>query len=193
MPLDRDEILLTNLKESLAVYQSALLWSMTAAAAFFLLSLRLGDPTIFQVPVLYGQLAAPAAWAIALALFLLLGGYASSAIRTAESVLEDLGPNDRIRAAILSSPSLATTPNAFYRVGTVLFCPITVLVSFAVELQREWSAPTSNVTIGSWVGLLLFILLVFAPYFSIVQHVWRPFGTRRAEPPASASSPPAAQ
>ena len=60
MALDRDAILVDNLRGALDLYQRSLVWSMTAAAAFFVLTLSLGDPTFASVSVLYVQLSGPA-------------------------------------------------------------------------------------------------------------------------------------
>lgn len=183
MPLERDAILLDNLKGTLALYQRAVLWSMTAAAVFFLLSLRLGDPNRPPIQVLYGEISVPAAWGIALVLFFLLGGFALSMIRRAETVLAELSPSGAIRGAIQSLPSLATIPNAFYRVGVVLFCPLAVFAAMALELRREWvGRSVGDVLSNSLGGLLMFAALVLALYLSIVRHVWRPFGSPPGEP-----------
>ena len=172
------------------MYQRAVVWSMTASAAFFLLALRLGNPNLPPITVLYGELSVPAAWAIALVLFFLLGGYALSAIRRAEALLLALNPGTDLREAILLSASLATTANRLYRVGTVLFCPLAVFLAFAIGLRRELAGQSLGETPWLWVGLLVLCVLVLSLYVSIVVHVWRPFGSRSNEPlqpPSSAS------
>src|SRR5688572_14598739 len=136
MALDRDEILVANLRSSLDLYQRSLVWAMTAAAAFFVLTFSLGDPSS-RVSVLYGTVSGPAAWFIALALFFVLGVLAGSALRNAEAVIAEMHVDDKVLAAALLHPSLATTANGFIRVGTVVFCPIIVWIAFGWELYRE--------------------------------------------------------
>jgi hypothetical protein len=183
MPLERDAILLDNLKGTLALYQRAVLWSMTASAVFFLLSLRLRNPNRAPIQVLYGELSVEAAWALALALFFLLGGFALSMLGRAEALLAELNPPITVRRAILSVPSLATIPNAFYRVGVVLFCPLAVFAAMAIELHREWVGRSfGDIVSNALGGLLMFAVLVLALYLSIARHVWRPFGSSSGEP-----------
>lgn len=94
MSLDRDAILLDNLRASLDLYQRSLVWAMTAAAAFFVLTLSLGD-----------------------------------------------------------------------------------LIAFAIELQRE-AASSAPRSAAWWLGLLMFVVLVAAPYAAIAGRVWYRLGSR---------------
>jgi hypothetical protein len=177
MSLDRDAILLDNLRASLDLYQRSLVWAMTAAAAFFVLTLSLGDSNLPSISVLYGQLSGPAAWFVALGLFFVLGILAGSALRNAEAVLGELHvPREVVDAALLY-PSLATSRNGPVRVGTVIFPPITVLIAFAIELQRE-AASSAPRTAAWWLGLLMFVVLVAAPYAAIAGRVWHHLGSR---------------
>jgi hypothetical protein len=87
MAIDRDAVLVDNLRASLDLYQRSLVWAMTASAAFFVLTLGLGDPARPTISVLYGELSGLVAWLIALALFFVLGILAGWALRNAEAVL----------------------------------------------------------------------------------------------------------
>src|SRR5262245_61026979 len=134
MALERDKILLDNLREALKVYQLAVWWSISVSAAFFLVSLRLGDPDRPPLKFPFGDLSVSVAWFVALALFFVFGGYALNAINRATALLGILKPPEDVREAIALIPSLATNPNGFYRVGTVLICPAIFLLAFGIEL-----------------------------------------------------------
>jgi hypothetical protein len=177
MALDKDEILVDNLRESLNFYQRSLVWAMTASAAFYVLTLS----PLQSISVLYGQLSGTAASLIALGLFFVLGILAGSALRNAEAVLSEMQVDSRIRDATLLYPSLATNTNGFIRIGTVLFCPITVWIAFGVELRRE-SATAGPRDVWWWSGLAWFFLLTAVPYADIASRLWHKIGSRRAEP-----------
>lgn len=190
MALERNTILADNLRESLNLYQRSLVWAMTASAAFFVLSVTLGDPVVPSVPVLYGKLSGPSAWFIALGLFFVLGILSGSALSNAELVLSELqrptagspGPplEPDVLNAILLYPSLATNANGWIRVGTVMFSPIIVLIAFGLELRRE-SASTS-VDVFSWLRLIGLVALIAAPYLNTARRLWRPIGSRSDKP-----------
>lgn len=175
MALDHDVILVENFRESLDLYQRSLVWAMTASSAFFVLTLSLGDSRFPSVSVLYGQLSGPAAWFVALGLFFVLGILAGSALQSAEAALARLKVESKMTAAVLLYPSLATNSNGFVRVGTVLFSPIVVLIAFGLELWREWDG-TIERDVWWWFGLLLFVVLIAAPYVGIASRVWRQLG-----------------
>ena len=182
MALERDSILVENLRESLNLYQRSLVWAMTASAAFFVLTLTLGDSTVPPVSVLYGRLSGPAAWFIALGLFFVLGILAGSALRNAQAVLAKLRLDQDMTQAVLLYPSLATNPTGFVRIGTVVFPPLTVLIAFAIQLRREFDG-TFERGIEWWLGLVLFVVFTAAPYLDIAVRVWHQLGSRSDKPP----------
>lgn len=179
MPVEREAILIDNIRGCLDLYQRSIVWAITASLVFFLLSLRLGNTAQPPVQILYAELSLPAAWFVALALFFLLGGFALSAIRRAELNLSKLNIPSEVQEAVLLYPSLATSLNSLFRVGSVLLCPLIVFVAFAIELHREWGGQVGKVMENSrWVGLLTFCLIILGIYGTIVSYVWRPFGSR---------------
>ena len=182
MALDPDVILVENFRESLNLYQRSLVWAMTASAAFFVLTLSLGDPKLPSVSVLYGQLSGPAAWFVALGLFFVLGILAGSALRSAEASLAKLDVKSDVIAAVLLYPSLATNTNGFVRIGTVMFSPIAVLIAFGLELRRE-SAGALERDVSWWLGLAMFVVLIAAPYLGIASRVWHQLGARSSKTP----------
>jgi hypothetical protein len=150
---------------------------MTASSAFFLVSSHQRDAVPPTVHLLGTEVSLVAAYSIALLLFLLLGGFALSVLNAAGQNLRELNPSGEIRAAVLRYPSLATSDNALFRVGTVLFCPIAVLSAVFIDVYRDWGKLMAAKDIGhpliGWAGLLLVILVV---YGRIANRVWRPFG-----------------
>ena len=96
MPLERETILVDNLLACLNLYQRSLVWALTASLAFFLLTLRLRDPSQPHVPLLSIEIHLATAWCLALALFLVFGGFALSALHRAEAILPQLNPPPRI-------------------------------------------------------------------------------------------------
>ena len=187
MALDRDEILVANLRASLDLYQRSLVWAMTASAAFFVLTFRLGDPAS-TVSVLYGELSGPAAWFIALALFFVLGVLAGSALQNADAVVAEMRVDEKVLTAALLYPSLATSANGFIRVGTVVFCPVVVWIAFGWELYRE-SATSLQRDMEFWLGVGLFGIVTAAPYAVIVTQVWQQVGSRARQPLEPAKAP----
>lgn len=181
MALDHDVILVENFRQSLDLYQRSLVWAMTAAAAFFVLTLSLGDSKLPSVSILYGQLSGPVAWFVALGLFFVLGILAGSALRSAEAALARLDVKVKMIAAILLYPSLATNTNGFVRIGTVMFAPIAVLIGFGLELRRE-SVGAVERDASWWLALMLFVVLIAAPYVVIATRIWHPLGSPRNKP-----------
>ena len=181
MAIERDMILIDNLRESLNLYQRSLIWAMTAAAAFFILSVNLGNPTMPSVPILYGELSRPVAWIVALGLSIVLGILAGSALGNAKANLSRVskleGVGQDVLDDILLYPSLATNSNGWVRVGTVLFSPVTVLIGFGLQISREWTGGAHRDP-SWWVGLALFVVLIAAPYVVIASQVWQRVGSR---------------
>ena len=87
MPLEREKILVDNLLACFNLYQNSIVWAMTASFAFFLLTLRLRAPSQPKVSLLYTEINLTTAWLIALALFLVFGGVALTALHRAEVIL----------------------------------------------------------------------------------------------------------
>src|SRR5262245_58397478 len=146
MPLEREKILVDNLLACFNLYQRSIVWAMTASFVFFLLTLRLrGDPATdydyhpqqSKVALLYTEINLPIAWLIALALFIVFGGLALTALHRAEAILTKLNPPPELREAILLYPSLATNQNMLVRVGSVLLCPIAVVTGRSEEHTSE--------------------------------------------------------
>jgi hypothetical protein len=187
MALDRDAILVENLRSSLDLYQRSLVWAMTASAAFFVLTFSLSDPSS-SVTVLYGTLSGPAAWYIALALFFVLGVLAGSALRNAEAVIAAMRVDHEVLRAALLYPSLATSGNGFIRIGTVVFCPLVVWIGFGWELYLE-AATSARRGVEFWMGLAFFGLITAGPYAAIVTQVWHQVGSRPRRPLYPAKEP----
>jgi hypothetical protein len=174
MALERDKILADNLRESLNLYQRSLVWAMTAAAAFFIITFSLRNPTAPSVSILYGELSRPAAWMLAFALSIVLGVLAGSALGNAKATLSRLstveGVNQDALDDILLYPSLATNANGWVRFGTILFSPVTVLIGFSVELNREL-ASGARMESETGLGIAFLIIIIAAPYISIAVQV----------------------
>ncbi len=169
MPIERDAILLDNIKEALALYQRSLVWGTTAALSGLLIAIRLREPAPEPIPVLSGALSAPLAWAIAQALYVVFGALALSAIRRYKAALAALRPTPDILEAIRLYPSLATLPGRFFRLGSVLVPLLATGGSWAVELLREHSKSTSSADDGPfWIGLLVTTLVLVSPYLAIL-------------------------
>jgi len=105
MALERDAILIENLRESLSLYQRSLVWAMTAGAAFFILSFSLADPKMPSIPVLYGELSRPVAWYVAFGLFFVLGILAGSALQNVEVTLSKM-KEPKIDQSVLATEAL---------------------------------------------------------------------------------------
>jgi hypothetical protein len=174
MALERDEILADNLRESLNLYQRSLVWAMTAAAAFFIFSLSLGNPMMPSVPILYGELSRPIAWMIALGLSFVLGILAGSALGNANATLSRLSTLEGVKQDVLDDillyPSLATNTNSLVRFGTILFSPVMVLIGFSLEISREWAGGAHR-NPSWWLGLAIFVVIIAAPYVGIATQV----------------------
>ena len=173
MPLEREKILVDNLIACFSLYHNSLVWAMTAAVVFFLLTLRLRDPSRPKVPLLYTEINLTTAWLIALALFFVFGGVAVTALHRAESILTNLNPSTELREAILLYPSLATNQNIVVRVGSVLLCPIAIVTGIVIELRHELTWKNQP-----WVGYLLFSIIIIGIYGELAWRVWQPFGSR---------------
>src|SRR5262245_523033 len=186
MALSRDEILLDNIKEALALYQRSLMWATTAALSGGLITLTLEDPNAPSVALLTGVVSAPVAWAISQALYIVFGALAYSALNRYKRALDALNPSDDIFTAIQMCPSLATLPGRFFRLGSVWMPMLVTLASWAFELHREnhgWNMPDG----GSWLGLVVLVGVLVVPYVAILTllneiRVWK------ARPPVNVSS-----
>ena len=199
MPVEREAILIENIRGCLELYQRSIIWAMTAAAAFFLLSLRQFDSVQPTVPILYLELSSPAAYFVAFVLFILIGGFTLSAIRRAELNLSQLNLPLEMQEAVLLYPSLATSHNALFRVGTVLFSPVAVIAALGIEIYRTWEKlmAVKDIMVRATIGWALLSLVILIIYGAIVQRVWRPFaglhyqrvsGIREASPARYAES-----
>jgi len=174
MALERDEILVGNLRESLNLYQRSLVWAMTAAAAFFIFSLSLGNATMPSVPILYGEVSRPVAWMLAMGLSFVLGLLAGSALVNAKATLSRLSKLEGVKPDVLDDillyPSLATNAYKWIRIGTALFPPVVILIGFGLQVSREWSRVAHNNPIW-WLSLALFVMIIGAPYVVIAIQV----------------------
>jgi len=172
MPLERDKILVDNLLACFSLYQNSIVWAMRASFAFFLLTLRLRDPSQSKVPLFYTERNLTTAWLIALALFFVFGALALTALHRAEAILTKLNPSTELREAILLYPSLATNQSILVRVGSVLLCPIAIVTSIVIELRYEFTWKNQP-----WVGYLLFSIIIIGVYGELARQVWQPFGS----------------
>jgi hypothetical protein len=180
--LDRDQILVENLRASLDLYQRSLVWAMTATAAFCVFTFNLFAPNPPTVSVAYGQVSAPAAWAVALALYFVLGILAASALRHAQIVVSSARLDPEVLEAALLYPSLATSANDFIRIGTVVLCPIAIWIAFGLELYRESATSVAERDGWYWLSLMLFGLLAGGPYGLIAIRLRHPLGYRTRRP-----------
>ena len=177
MAISREDILLDNIKEALALYQRSLIWGTTAALSGGLLTLRLRDPSAPPVPVLTGVLSASVAWVVAQGLYILFGALAYASLKRYVLALEALAPSEEVLQAIQLYPSLATFPGRVFRLGSVLLPLIVTLVAWGFELQREnggWLLRDAS----DWIGLVLLVLLLVTPYALILNllktvRVWK--------------------
>ena len=177
MPIEPEAIQIENIRACLDLYQRSIIWAMTASAALFLLSWRQFDQVQPRVHLLYTEVNLFAAYFVALALFFLIGGFALSAIRRAELILSKLNLPDEIQRAVFFYPSLATNPNRFYRIGTVLFGPIAVLTAWGIEIYRTWGKlVAANIAMNAILGLGLAAIVILIIYGKIAKRVWHPFG-----------------
>ena len=181
MLLEREKILIDNLLACLNLYQRSLMWALTASCAFFLLTLRLRDPSQPKVPLLYTEINLAMAWCLALALFLVFGGFALSALHRAEAILTKLNPPPELREAILLYPSLATNQNILVRAGSVLLCPLAIVTGIVIELWHGFTREElswKHQPWETWGGYLILSLIIIGVYGGLARQVWQPFGSR---------------
>jgi hypothetical protein len=186
--ITRDEILLDNIKEALALYQRSLVWATTAALSGLLIAIRLRGPTPEPVQILSSSLSAPVAWIIAQGLYVVFGGLAVSAIRRYELALAALNPSEEIYQAIRLYPSLATLPGRAFRLGSVWLPLAATVASWTIELLREGSTSTYSRDVYWWLGMLLVALILLTPYLSILGSLrklrqWGSLASRSIEAP----------
>src|SRR6516162_6430724 len=105
MPIERDTVLLENIRGCLNLYQRSIIWAMTTSAAFLLLSAQQFDSEQYPVKILYSEISLFAAYLVALALFFLIGGFAVSAIGRAELNLRELDLSSEMQKVVLLYPS----------------------------------------------------------------------------------------
>src|SRR5262245_34385659 len=137
--MEREKILVDNLLACFNLYQNAIVWAMGASFAFFFLTLGLRDPSQPKVSLLYTEVSLTTAWFIALALFFVFGGFSLTALHRAEAILTKLNPSTDLREAILLYPSIATNQNPLVRVGSILLCPVAIVISIFIELWRDFN------------------------------------------------------
>ncbi len=178
MALERETILLENLRESLNFYQRSLVWGMTAAAAFFFVTLSLDNSATLTVPVVYGEVSRPAAWGIAFGLYYVLGILAASFLKNVKVILlklkevePEIAPD--VLEAVLLYPSLATNISRSVRVGSALFPPTAIMIAFALRLYVE-AGRGDGMKQETWWFLPLLMLLMALPYLYIAKRVWHP-------------------
>jgi hypothetical protein len=182
MPVEREAILIENIRACLDLYQRSIIWAMTASAALFLLSWRQFDPIQPHVQVLYTEINLVAAYFVALVFFFLTGGLAHSAIHRAELILNELrkppiSVSPEMQEAIFFYPSLATNKAGLYRIGSVLFCPVAVLTAWGIEIYRTWGKLiAANLATKAMIGLILAVVVILSIYGTLAKRVWRPFG-----------------
>ena len=173
MSLEKDEILMENLRRSLDFYQQAIVWSMTASSACLLLSLRLRNPNSAPIEVLYGVVSVSFGWAVAFTATVVSGVVAWSAIENVARILGRMSVAEDLRQAILTYPSFATNPNKGVRFGTALLPPILALVASVIELINEshlpGGQPLLHRSVSQWIGCITLFLLPFGPYEGIIR------------------------
>ena len=181
MSLEKDEILLENLRRSLDSYQQWIVWSMTAGATCILISLTLRNPKSPPIQVLHGEVNASLGWVIAFASTFALGILAATATGNVERILARMSVDDDIRATILLYPSFATNSSKLVQIVTALFPPFLMFAAFEIELVNEYHRggrrPVPS-TVEDWLTNLLIFLLVLSPYATIVGRLWRDFVPR---------------
>ena len=166
MTLSREEILLDNIKEALALYQRSLVWATTAALSGGLITLRLREPNPEPIPILFGALSAPVAWFLAQVIYLVFGALAYGALERYRRALDHLNPSKEIFDAIQLFPSLATLHGRFFRLGSVLLPLVVTYASWIVEIIREGPQPlNADVVFG---GIFVAAILL-APYAAILS------------------------
>ena len=172
------ELHAANLRECLRSYQRAIIWSLTAAFMFLLLSLSLGEKKM--VPLLWGEVSSPVAWFLAMLAFFLFGGYANSCLNRGTKILKQVG--DGHRKVLILYPSLATSDSVILRLGSVVTSLVLFVVGFALQLKREWGGLQPPNDINVWSGLALFMLAIWAIYGFLIYRLRRPYGSDTLNP-----------
>ena len=173
------KILAEGFREWLRLYERSIVWAVAASISFLLISRGQTNEKPISFPGIVGDISGSEAGIVAFVLFFILGGFALSAARRANVTLLQLDgmsmPIETLKA-LRSFPSLATHPNALFRVGIVLLPPLFLLASFILELRGEWK--TGQWTEHPWGGFAMIWFLITALYGSIVRIVWRPLGMK---------------
>jgi hypothetical protein len=180
MPLERDKMLVDNLLACLNLYHTSLVWALTAAVAFFLLTLRLRAPSPSTVPPLSTTPNPPTAWLIALAFCVVWGGVALMALHRAEAILLKLHLSSEVREAVLLYPSLATNQSLVVRVGAVLLCPLAIVAGIVREVRHALTGGAwqwQHLSSALWGWSFLCALSILAVYGGIAGRMWTPFGS----------------
>jgi hypothetical protein len=176
MALNRDTILLENLRESLNFYQRSLVWGMTAAAAFVVITFSLDNPAAVSVQALYGELSRPAAWGIAFGLYYVLGFLAISYLRNVEVILLKMRTEPKIDIDVIETmllyPSLATNSSWWVRVGSALVSPLAISIAFVIRLYIESTRGPLHKDL--WWEFPIIILVIAIPYGYIAERLWKP-------------------
>jgi hypothetical protein len=179
MPLEREKILADNLLACLNLYHTSLVWALTAAVTFFLLTVRLRAPSQSTVPPLSTVIPPTTAWLIALALCLVLGGVALTALHRAEAILLKLNLSSELLEATLLYPSLATNQSLVVRVGAVLLCPLAIVAGMGMAGWHEFTKEAGywkNLSTTLWGWYFLCSLIILAVYGGIIARMWIPLG-----------------
>jgi hypothetical protein len=180
MPLEREKLLADNLLACLHLYHNSLVWALTASVVFFLLTVRLHTPSQSAVPPFSTAIHPTTAWLIALALCLVLGGLALTALHRAEAILMKLNFSSELREAILLYPSLATNQSLVVRVGSVLLCPLAIVAGMVIAVRHEFTGEAwhwQHLSSAPWGWYFLCSLIILAVYGGITGRIWRPFGS----------------
>jgi intracellular septation protein A len=180
MPLERDKILVDNLLACLNLYQTSLVWALTAAVVFFLLTVRLRAPSQSTIPPFSTASNPTTAWLIALALCLVLGSLALTALHRAEAIFMKLSLSSELLEAILLYPSLATNQSRVARVGSVLLCPLAVAAGIVMAIRHEFTREAwhwQHLSSAPWGWYFLCALIILAVYGGIAGRIWIPFGS----------------
>ncbi len=176
MSLSRDEILLDNIKEALALYQRSLVWATTAALSGGLITLRLRDKDPEPIPILVGTLSAPIAWFLAQVIYVVFGALAFGALERYRRSLEELNPTREIFRAIQLFPSLATLQGRFFRLGSVLLPLGATYASWIVEMIREGPQPFNADLVFGGIFVAAILLAPYAAILSLLRTLrkWQP-------------------
>jgi len=174
MPTETDTTLAENLRECFKLYQQTIFWAISVSIVFFLFTPSMG--TNRRVPVGYVDVSIDIAWLGALLLFVIIGAYGRFILNRALDIIHALRPKDELVSALLRYPSLATSSNELFRVGSVLVCPMIVVAGLVVETLREVhdNPPAEH----PWMGMIGAGVLLISPYGLIIERIWRPLGSR---------------